>query len=339
MAPPSTALSRCITLVRSQLTSHCTPPCFLGETYAFSLRGVGAPPLAAAHVSLECVARERTTLRFDAFNVSAAGEPTTLAVSTDLASVSGAPTLAVPGARGEPKAESTAEYTLEVHPRISGLVQGSLRFTSADGRYLWFSVEIFVEPPPAERRIALAAPLRTATKVEIPISLKMPVSGEWPCHAGCAAAGDETDAQADARDAMDDADGAAIPDAVITAVTSATLAAAAAAATLATADTPATATTAKAHDAASTHNAGEPIVFEVRLEGEASLSHLIFPPCHQPHVSPRRIPHPIPLCDKQGLHGEAHVAVSDGGALYTLFFAPLVASESRGRVALIPPNP
>ena len=28
-APPSTALSRCITLDRSQLTSHCTPPCFL----------------------------------------------------------------------------------------------------------------------------------------------------------------------------------------------------------------------------------------------------------------------------------------------------------------------
>ena len=29
MAPPSTALSRCITLDRSQLISHCTPPCFL----------------------------------------------------------------------------------------------------------------------------------------------------------------------------------------------------------------------------------------------------------------------------------------------------------------------
>lgn len=296
-------------------------------------------------MSLECVARERTTLRFDATNVSAAGEPTTLAVSTDLASVSGAPTLAVRarGERGEPKASETAEYTLEVHPRISGLVQGSLRFTSADGRYLWFSVEILVEPPPAERQIELVAPLRSATKVEIPISLKMPVAGELPCHAECAAAaaGDGTDAQADARDAMDDADEAAVPDGVITAVTSAALAAAAAAATPATATTLATATTAKAHDAASTHNAGEPIVFEVRLEGEASLSHLIFPTRHPAARFPPQntSPDSSSQCDKQGLHGEAHVAVADGGALYTLFFAPLVASESRGRVALIPPNP
>ena len=51
---------------------------------------------------------------------------------------------------------------MDLHPLLAEL--------APDGRYLWYTVEIHSEPPPAERKLAVSAPLRKVVAVEIPIS-------------------------------------------------------------------------------------------------------------------------------------------------------------------------
>lgn len=68
-----------------------------------------------------------------------------------------------------PSSRSTDEYVLTVTPQLCGDLGGSITFTAPDGRYIWYKVEIPSEPPPAERRLEVSAPLR-----------KCP--GNWSCN-------------------------------------------------------------------------------------------------------------------------------------------------------------
>jgi len=62
------------------------------------------------------------------------------------------------------------EYTLSASPQLGGMIHGSVTFTAPDGRYVWYTVEMRVDPPPCERKLEITAPLRKVIAVEIPIS-------------------------------------------------------------------------------------------------------------------------------------------------------------------------
>ena len=143
-----------------------------GDKYVYTLKGVGEEPLAEGNVTAECAARVATPLTFEVFNVGGTGEACELRVDSDLLHVSGQQMVRVPArAKGSPpsSAEKTV-YTLTASPQLGGLIRGTVTFTTPDGRYLWYTVEIAAEPPPCEKRLDIAAPLRKVVSVEIPIS-------------------------------------------------------------------------------------------------------------------------------------------------------------------------
>lgn len=131
----------------------------VGDKYVYNLKGVGEEPLAEGHVVLDCTARKPKVLAFKVVNVSASGTSCEMKIDSDLLHVSGPPTVSVPG-RAKSGSGGETSYQLTVNPLMGGTVQGSITFTAPDGRFLWYTVEIRAAPPPAERVIEVAAPLR-----------------------------------------------------------------------------------------------------------------------------------------------------------------------------------
>ena len=141
-----------------------------GDKYVFSLRGIGEEPLAEAHIALSVEARVATPITFNVFNMSEKADKVELSVQSDLVHVSGPPTVRVPARASRGSRPENLEYVLTAKPQMGGVLSGSITFTAPDGRYLWYTVELDVTPPPAERSIEVSAPLRKVVSVEIPIS-------------------------------------------------------------------------------------------------------------------------------------------------------------------------
>lgn len=131
----------------------------VGDKYVYNLKGLGEEPLAEGHVLLNCTARSPKRLAFKVANVSGSGAPCEMKIDSDLLHVSGPPTVSVPG-RAKSGGGGEVSYELTVNPQMGGTVQGSITFTAPDGRFLWYTVELRAAPPPAERVIEVAAPLR-----------------------------------------------------------------------------------------------------------------------------------------------------------------------------------
>ena len=145
-----------------------------GDKYNFQLKGIGEEPLAEGNISVSCEARVPTPVSFHVSNILGTGEACELRVDSDLLHVSGPGSVAVPArGRGVPAAAPnlpTAEYVLTASPQLGGAIHGSVTFTAPDGRYCWYTVELRAEPPPAEKKLEISAPLRKVVAVEIPIS-------------------------------------------------------------------------------------------------------------------------------------------------------------------------
>ena len=147
-----------------------------GDKYSYTLKGVGEAPLAEGNVTAECLARVATPLGFQVFNVSGSGEACELSVESDLLHVTGPQTSGV-GARPKGVAAGapgyvppSTEYVLSASPQLGGVLHGTITFTAPDGRYLWYTVELQAQQPPAETKLEISAPLRKVVAVEIPIS-------------------------------------------------------------------------------------------------------------------------------------------------------------------------
>jgi hypothetical protein len=141
-----------------------------GDRYIFKLRGVGEEPLSEGHLVFDGQVRQPQPLAFRVFNVASDGQPCELSVESDLLHVAGPPTASVGAVRGKNDGErGESEYTLTVNPQISGVVQGSLTFSAADGRYLWYTIEVRAAPPAREALLPVVTPVHKVVAVEIPI--------------------------------------------------------------------------------------------------------------------------------------------------------------------------
>lgn len=126
----------------------------------FELIGKAIEPIAQSNVTLRCKARERKTHTFQVQNPTRA--EANFKVESDLPNISGAANLIVPGNASRP-------YKLTVAPISGGDVKGSVSFVSPDGRFVWHSVHLIVDPPDEVSSLELSAVVRKATAVEIPI--------------------------------------------------------------------------------------------------------------------------------------------------------------------------
>ena len=142
-----------------------------GDKYVFTLKGIGEEPLAEGNVVIECAARKPKQVPFTVYNVIGSGEPCTLKIETDLLHVQGPSSVSVPKrAKGSDPTKDGITYMLTVNSQMGGELRGSITFTTPDGRYLWYTVEMHSDPPPCEKHLRISAPLRKVIAVEIPIA-------------------------------------------------------------------------------------------------------------------------------------------------------------------------
>ena len=158
-----------------------------GDKYHYTLSGTSEDPLAENHIVLKCTARTAEIVTFPVFNLSPGmKEEVTLAVESDLLHVSGPPSITLPPAketkRGSAPTVEYFDYKLTVNPQMGGSLQGSITFTSPEGRYLWYTIELDVAPPASESTLNIRAPLRKVVSVEIPISNPASYDLEFAVH-------------------------------------------------------------------------------------------------------------------------------------------------------------
>jgi hypothetical protein len=141
------------------------------EKFEFDLAGQGEEPLAEDHVEVEMKARESYVQKFTVVNKSA--KSIEFAVESDLQYVSGASSINVKG-------KSKANYELTINPLLAGTYSGQITFTSPDGKFQWYTVEINADSAPPEQTLELSSFVRKAVSVEIGLEnpLNTPVAFE-----------------------------------------------------------------------------------------------------------------------------------------------------------------
>ena len=138
-----------------------------GERSEFEFTGTADEPLAEEQVSLECVARESVSHTFKLRNKRTVDM--VYSIESDLPNVSGASSIKV-------KANQSAEYTLSMKPKQTGIYRGSVSFVSQDGRFVWYAIELKASRPEPEASINITAEVRKVTAVGI--SVTNPLSEE-----------------------------------------------------------------------------------------------------------------------------------------------------------------
>eukprot|EP00163_Fabomonas_tropica_P020793 TRINITY_DN366_c0_g1_i2.p1 TRINITY_DN366_c0_g1~~TRINITY_DN366_c0_g1_i2.p1 ORF type:complete len:2833 (+),score=824.11 TRINITY_DN366_c0_g1_i2:1027-9525(+) len=133
-----------------------------GDKSVFQLTGVCKEPLAEDHLVIECRARQRMEYTVKVPCMDNSGGK--YRVESDLAYVHGDPTVMV-RAGGQ-----TSNYKMEIFPQQGGAITGSVTFIAPNGHYAWYTVEIHVDAPPPERKIAVQAELRKAVAIEIGVT-------------------------------------------------------------------------------------------------------------------------------------------------------------------------
>lgn len=129
--------------------------------YMFYLKGTGLEPLCESTKEIECKVRRRVFERVILTNPSE--KDITYTVTFDYPYLSGPKTVTAISKKETP-------YEFEIKPRLSGLFQKSLTFTSVkEQSIVWYSLQINVSPSDAEGVIHLQTVQRTSTKKEIPL--------------------------------------------------------------------------------------------------------------------------------------------------------------------------
>ncbi|CAG9460495.1 unnamed protein product [Pedinophyceae sp. YPF-701] len=131
-----------------------------GETNTYDLSGVALAPVAEENILIECQARTRTAVTLSVPNIKAS--KCTYNVLTDLDVVSGPPTLDIPGS-------GKATYTLQVKPVKSGIQKGTVTFSLDEKNYVWYTLELHVDPPPPTDAMVVECEVRQAVQLDVPL--------------------------------------------------------------------------------------------------------------------------------------------------------------------------
>jgi len=132
------------------------------EANTYRLKGISEEPLAEGHVTIDCKARQSSSVTLTVPNLFGLDREATYTVYSDLSSVTGEPTLKVPTA-------STAPFELTISPSKSGVFHGSVTFTAPNGQYVWYTLDVNSARPPEEGNIQVQAKVREAVMIAIPL--------------------------------------------------------------------------------------------------------------------------------------------------------------------------
>ena len=127
------------------------------DSFEYQLEGSAEEPLAEDHVVLQCHAREPHR---HIFQLKGGPKPTTYTVEADLPFVSGANEVQVPG-------NKTVDFPLTFTPALGGKYTGAVTFKSAQGTFIWWTVEVHVESPLADQAIDMQTVARKACSAGI----------------------------------------------------------------------------------------------------------------------------------------------------------------------------
>ncbi|EAR97253.2 flagellar associated protein (macronuclear) [Tetrahymena thermophila SB210] len=131
------------------------------DQFDYSLKGIGEEPLAIDHIII--TSQSRVTTQREIMLNNPTEQPITYIVETDLLGAAGQASITVPPKKKIP-------YILQIHPVMSGQYTGSITFTKADGTYIWWTVLLNTESPPADRIIDLATNIRKPLAFDIDLS-------------------------------------------------------------------------------------------------------------------------------------------------------------------------
>ncbi|KPA85824.1 hypothetical protein ABB37_00163 [Leptomonas pyrrhocoris] len=133
-----------------------------GQKHAYTLQGKAEPPLSEGIVNVDCRAREHEVVELMVPNI--VSQDATYFVKMDLAYCEGeSPTLVIPRA-------SARRYTIQVKPTVGGDYTGRVSFTSPHGRYVWYAVQLHVDPPEKEGTVELKTDVRTSMVAEVTVT-------------------------------------------------------------------------------------------------------------------------------------------------------------------------
>jgi len=137
----------------------------IGDNHEYQLAGIGEEPLAEDHIRIECRARWKSSHVICVRNFIES-RPTTYHVESDLVGLIGNDQISV-SAGGE------ADYEFQVMMPCGGHFHGCITFSTPDDGYIWYTVEVLAENPPAEKTVQLQAIARSAVAASITISNPM----------------------------------------------------------------------------------------------------------------------------------------------------------------------
>ena len=129
-----------------------------GEVNSYELRGNASAPLAEQHLELSCQARTETAVLLAVPNIKQTA--TTYQVLADLPFMTGEPLLEVP-----PGGKAT--YELKIKPPRSGHHLGSVMFSIDEKNYVWFTLDLDIQTPPATDTMRVACEVRKAVQLDI----------------------------------------------------------------------------------------------------------------------------------------------------------------------------
>ena len=134
----------------------------IGDNHEYQLSGIGEEPLAEDHVRIACRARWKSMHVLCVRNFLE-NKAITYRVESDLVGLIGSDQISVP-AGGE------ADYQFQVMMPCGGHFHGCITFSSPDDGYIWYTVEVVADNPPAEKTVKLHAVARCAVAASITIS-------------------------------------------------------------------------------------------------------------------------------------------------------------------------
>ena len=156
---PLTFSPRSIMSVQGQLILRNNT---IGDNHEYQLSGIGEEPLAEEHIRISCRARWKSAHIICVRNFLE-NKNITYHVESDLVGLIGSDQISVP-AGGE------ADYEFEVMMPCGGHFHGCITFTSPEDGYIWYTVEVVAENPPAEKAVKLHAVARSAVAASITIA-------------------------------------------------------------------------------------------------------------------------------------------------------------------------
>ncbi|KAG2493472.1 hypothetical protein HYH03_008289 [Edaphochlamys debaryana] len=132
-----------------------------GERNTYTLMGRASEPTAEGSIIIECQARKPAVKQFNVPNIIGTG--TEYRILCDLDFMVGVPSIKVPPGMA-------TQYKITACPQRSGTYNGTITFTTADGQYVWYTLEVRASEPPEVATIDVSAVVRTAVSVSVSLT-------------------------------------------------------------------------------------------------------------------------------------------------------------------------